>query len=175
MEMIFVAALKEETPELSKFHHTGVGKINATIKLIELIHLYEPTQVINYGTAGSVKREISGLIECTTFIQHDMDARGLLDFKLGETPFDPISKITLSNEGYICATGDKFVKNKLEMDCDIVDMEAYALAKICKIKDIDFKCFKYISDYANEQSSNDWKENCHKGANDFLSLFPNCK
>ena len=175
MEMIFVAALKEETPELSKFHHTGVGKINAAIKLIELIHLYEPTQVINYGTAGSVKREISGLIECTTFIQHDMDARGLLDFKLGETPFDPISKIILSNEGYICATGDKFVKNKLEMDCDIVDMEAYALAKICKIKNIDFKCFKYISDYANEQSSNDWKENCHKGANDFLSLFPNCK
>jgi|TARA_B100001250_G_scaffold237396_1_gene203993 adenosylhomocysteine nucleosidase len=175
MEMIFVAALKEETPELSKFHHTGVGKINAAIKLIELIHLYEPTQVINYGTAGSVKREISGLIECTTFIQHDMDARGLLDFKLGETPFDPISKITLSNEGYICATGDRFVKNKLEMDCDIVDMEAYALAKICKIKNIDFKCFKYISDYANEQSSNDWKENCHKGANDFLSLFPNCK
>ncbi|MFL2510109.1 MAG: 5'-methylthioadenosine nucleosidase [Alphaproteobacteria bacterium] len=173
--MIFVAALKEETPELSKFHHTGVGKINAAIKLIELIHLYEPTQVINYGTAGSVKREISGLIECTTFIQHDMDARGLLDFKLGETPFDPISKITLSNEGYICATGDRFVKNKLEMDCDIVDMEAYALAKICKIKNIDFKCFKYISDYANEQSSNDWKENCHKGANDFLSLFPNCK
>ena len=104
-----------------------------------------------------------------------MDARGLLDFKLGETPFDPISKITLSNEGYICATGDRFVKNKLEMDCDIVDMEAYALAKICKIKNIDFKCFKYISDYANEQSSNDWKENCHKGANDFLSLFPNCK
>ena len=174
MEMIFVAALKEETPELSKFHHTGVGKINAAIKLIELIHLYEPTQVINYGTAGSVKREISGLIECTTFIQHDMDARGLLDFKLGETPFDPISKITLSNEGYICATGDRFVKNKLEMDCDIVDMEAYALAKICRIKDIDFKCFKYISDYANEDSSNEWKENCHKGAREFLSLYPNC-
>ena len=37
METIFVAALKEETPELSKFHHTGVGKINATIKLMELI------------------------------------------------------------------------------------------------------------------------------------------
>ena len=175
METIFVAALKEETPELSKFHHTGVGKINAAIKLIELVHLYKPTQVINYGTAGSLKKEISGLIECTTFIQHDMDARGLLDFKLGETPFDPISKIILSHEGYICATGDKFVKNKLEMDCDIVDMEAYALAKICKIKNIDFKCFKYISDYANDQSSNDWKENCHKGASDFLSLYPYCK
>ena len=175
MDTIFVAALKEETPELSKFHHTGVGKINAAIKLIELIHLYKPNQVINYGTAGSLKKEISGLIECTTFIQHDMDARGLLDFKLGETPFDPISKIILSHEGYICGTGDKFVKNQLELNCDIVDMEAYALAKICHINKIEFKCFKYISDYANEDSSNDWIENCHKGARDFLSLYPNCR
>ena len=175
MKTIFVAALKEETPELSKFYHTGVGKINASIKLMELIYLHKPTQVINYGTAGSFKTEIKGLVECTTFIQHDMDARGLLDFQLGETPFDHISKIVLSNEGYICATGDKFVKNQLEINCDIVDMEAYALAKICKINDIDFKCFKYISDYANDNSSNDWIENCHKGASDFLSLFPICK
>ena len=90
-------------------------------------------------------------------------------------PFDPISEITFSNSGYICGTGDKFVKNQLELNCDIVDMEAYALAKICHINKIKFKCFKYISDYANEDSSNDWIENCHKGARDFLSLYPNCK
>ena len=175
METIFVAALKEETPKLSKFHHTGVGKINASIKLMELINIYQPAQIINYGTAGSFKKDISGLIECTTFVQHDMDARGLLDFKLGETPFDPISKIILSDKGYICATGDRFVKNKLEINCDIVDMEAYALAKICKLHAIKFKCFKYISDYANDDSSNNWIDNCHKGASEFLSLYPDCK
>ena len=142
---------------------------------MELINANMPTQVINYGTAGSLKKEISGLIECKTFVQHDMDARGLLDFKLGETPFDRISNIILSNEGYICATGDRFVKNKLEINCDIVDMEAYALAKICKLYEIEFKCFKYISDYANDESSNDWIENCHKGAGEFLSLYHECK
>jgi nucleoside phosphorylase len=51
METIFVAALKEETPNLNNFHHTGVGKINASIKLMELINIYKPTQIINYGTA----------------------------------------------------------------------------------------------------------------------------
>ena len=76
MVKIFVAALKEETPELNKFYHTGVGKINASIKLMELINEHNPTQVINYGTAGSLKQEINGLVECTTFVQHDMDARG---------------------------------------------------------------------------------------------------
>ena len=175
METIFVAALKEETPELRKFNHTGVGKINATIKLMELINEHNPTQVINYGTAGSLKREINGLVECTTFVQHDMDARGLLNFQLGETPFDTISKITMSNEGYTCGTGDKFVKNQLELECDIVDMEAYALAKVCKIHNIEFKCYKYISDYANDDSSNDWIENCNKGASHFFSLYPTCK
>ena len=175
MKTIFVAALKEETPELNKFHHTGVGKINASIKLIELINLHKPTRIINYGTAGSLKREINGLVECTNFVQHDMDARGLLNFKLGETPFDPISTITMSNEGYTCGTGDRFVKNKLELECDIVDMEAYALAKVCKIHNIEFKCYKYISDYANDDSSNDWIENCNKGSTHFLSLYPTCK
>ena len=46
METIFLAALKEETPKLSKFYHTGVGKINASIKLMELINIYKPTQII---------------------------------------------------------------------------------------------------------------------------------
>ena len=175
MKTIFVAALKEETPKLNKFHHTGVGKINASIKLMELIQLLKPTHVINYGTAGSLTKEISGLVECTNFVQHDMDARGLLNFKLGETPFDSISTITISNEGYTCGSGDRFVKSQLEIECDIVDMEAYALAKICKIYNISFKCYKYISDYANDESSHDWMENCHKGANKFISLYPNCK
>ena len=164
METIFVAALKEETPKLNKFHHTGVGKINASIKLMELINVHKPTQVINYGTAGSLKKEISGLIECTTFVQHDMDARGLLDFKLGETPFDNVNEIINSEEGYSCGSGDNFVKSKVEMDVDLVDMEAYALAKVCKLEGIEFKCFKYISDNADSNASLDWIENCKKGA-----------
>ena len=172
MVKIFVAALKEETPELNKFYHTGVGKINASIKLMELINEHNPTQVINYGTAGSLKREISGLVECTTFVQHDMDARGLLDFKLGQTPFDNINEIEFGDDGLICATGDCFVKSKLELDCDVVDMEAYAIAKVCKLKGIDFECYKYISDYVDENSDQDWQKNCAKGAKLFGHKFP---
>ena len=175
MGQIFIAALKEETPNLKDFHYSGVGKINATIKIMELISKFQPNEIINYGTAGSTKKNLSGLVECTEFVQRDMDARGLMNFKLGETPFDSISTITMSHEGYTCGTGDKFVKYQLELECDIVDMEAYALAKVCKINNIEFKCYKYISDYANDESSNDWIENCHKGAGEFLSLYPECK
>ena len=55
------------------------------------------------------------------------------------------------------------------MDVDLVDMESYALAKVCKLENIKFRCFKYLSDNADENASDDWIENCKKGA----KLFQN--
>ena len=169
MNKLFVAALKEETPDLDYFHYVGVGKINATYNLLKLINKFKPNQIINFGTAGAIKKGLSGIIECTKFYQRDMDATGLLDLKLGETPFDNIKEIINSNDGFSCGSGDSFVKNKVEMDIDLVDMEAYALAKVCKLENIKFRCFKYISDNADENAQNDWIENCKKGA----KLFQN--
>ena len=51
---------------------------------------------------------------------------------------------------------------------DLVDMEAYAIAKICLIKKIDFKCFKYVSDKADENAGDTWKENINKGCLAFV-------
>ena len=56
------------------------------------------------------------------------------------------------------------------MDVDIVDMEAYALAKVCKLQNIPFKCFKFISDHADESAKDDWLENCKKGSQLFYQL-----
>ena len=173
MNKLFVAALKEETVGLNYFYHIGVGKVNATYNLTKLIHKHNPSEVINYGTAGTIKKELSGLIEVTKFYQRDMDVRGLLDIKLGETPFDDINEILNSNEGYSCGTGDSFVNKQIEMDVDLVDMEAYALAKVCKLEGIKFRCFKYISDNADDSASIDWLENCKKGAKLFHTKINN--
>ena len=173
MNKLFVAALKEETVGLNYFYHIGVGKVNATYNLTKLIHKHNPSEVINYGTAGTIKKELSGLVEVTKFYQRDMDVRGLLDIKLGETPFDDINEILNSNEGYSCGTGDSFVNKQIEMDVDLVDMEAYALAKVCKLEGIKFRCFKYISDNADDSASIDWLENCKKGAKLFHTKINN--
>ena len=111
MNKLFVAALKEETVGLDYFYHIGVGKINATYNLTKLIHQYKPSEVINYGTAGAIKKGLKGIVECTKFYQRDMDVRSLLDLKLGETPFDEINEIINSDEGYSCGSGDSFVNN----------------------------------------------------------------
>ena len=164
MNRLFVAALKEETPGLNFFHYTGAGKINATYNLTKLIDKYNPKEIINFGTAGAIKKNLKGIVECTQFYQRDMDVTALLNLKIGETPFDNINEIILSKNGYSCGTGDNFVTGAIPLKVDLVDMEAYALAKVCLIEKINFRCFKFISDNADESANVDWIENCKKGA-----------
>jgi adenosylhomocysteine nucleosidase len=170
MNKLFLAAIKEETIGLDYFNHTGVGKINATYNTIRLIYLHKPKIIINYGTAGAINSKLKGIVECTKFYQRDMDVRGL-DFELGETPFDKIKEIITSKDGYSCGTGDSFVNKKIDMEVDVVDMEAYAIAKVCKLENIEFKCFKYISDNADQNADNDWNKNLALGASAFASII----
>tara|TARA_B100000767_G_scaffold215973_1_gene203502 strand:- start:670 stop:1197 length:528 start_codon:yes stop_codon:yes gene_type:complete len=164
MNRIFVAALKEETPNLDFFYYTGVGKINATYNLTKIINKYKPTEIINFGSAGTLNRKLNGLIECTKFYQRDMDVTALMSLKIGQTPYDNINEIINSENGYSCGSGDNFVTGKVPLNIDVVDMEAYALAKVCKLENINFRCFKFISDNADENASKDWVKNNEKGA-----------
>ena len=164
MNRIFVAALKEETPNLDFFYHTGVGKINATYNLTKIINKNKPKEIINFGTAGAIDKELSGIVECTKFYQRDMDVTGLMNLKIGQTPFDDLNEIISSKNGYSCGSGDSFVAGSIPIKVDVVDMEAYALAKVCKLENINFRCFKFISDNADEAASSDWIKNCEKGA-----------
>ena len=170
MDKLFLAAIKDETHGLDYFNHTGVGKINATYNTLRLINIHKPKIVINYGTVGAINTKLKGIIECTLFYQRDMDVRGL-DFELGETPFDNIKEIKISKNGYSCGTGDSFVNKHIDMKVDVVDMEAYAIAKVCMLENIEFRCFKYISDNADKNASIDWNKNLRLGANAFSKLI----
>ena len=169
--MIILVALEDELNKEDfdkiQIEHMGVGKINAAIKTTEAIRKYSPELIINYGTAGSLKKNIFGLVEVTNFFQRDMDASPL-GIKVGETPFEDSFEIHFGRDGLSCGTGDSFVTDKPELLTDLVDMEAYAIAKICKMNDIDFRCFKYISDQADDSAGQDWKENVAQGKKFFI-------
>ena len=164
MNRIFIAALKEETSDLNFFKYTGVGKINATYNLTKIINKYKPKEIINFGTAGAADKELKGIIECTKFFQRDMDVTGLMNLKIGQTPYDDIGEIINYKKGYSCGSGDSFVTGPSSIKTDVVDMEAYALAKVCKLENIPFRCFKFISDNADKAASSDWIKNSEKGA-----------
>ena len=173
---LILVALKEELSKKDfpnfNIHYTGVGKINAAFKTLEFIEEYSPTLIINYGTAGSLNEELKGLVEASRFFQRDMDATPL-GFKIGQTPFDDSAEIDFGHVGVTCGTGDSFVTQTPELKTDLVDMEAYAIAKVCYIKDVDFRCFKYISDNADTNAKNDWAENISAGKKLFIKKMKN--
>tara|TARA_B100000795_G_scaffold269990_1_gene261679 strand:+ start:2334 stop:2885 length:552 start_codon:yes stop_codon:yes gene_type:complete len=169
-DLVILVALEKELPKnsLKDFHieYTGVGKVNACFKATEIINKFSPKLIINYGTAGSLKKTLSGLCEVTNFFQRDMDASGL-GFKTGETPFDKFSNISFGEGGLSIGTGDSFVTQSPKIITDLVDMEAYAIAKVCLLKKINFLCFKYISDNADNNASTNWENNISKGKAEF--------
>jgi adenosylhomocysteine nucleosidase len=50
-------------------------------------------------------------------------------------------------------------------------MEAYALAKACRVAGADFACAKYVSDAADEDAARHWQENVAGAADAFVKLY----
>ena len=181
--VLIVCALEIETQgEMDDYSvlYTGVGKVNATFKLTERLcdsnyYSLKPKLVINYGTAGSRKIKKKQLVDCTKFVQRDMDVTGL-GFMKGQTPFENLVPIILDYDHVkfnpigrkaSCGSGDNFVEDRTNYYGEVVDMEAYALAKVCHHYDINFISFKYITDGADEQSHEDWEKNLSDGIKEF--------
>ena len=181
-DILIVCALEIETQgQLEDYDvlYTGVGKVNATLKLTRKFGKfgsYIPYDlVINYGTAGSRKIKKKQLVDCTKFVQRDMDVTGL-GFMRGQTPFEDKIPIILDFDHVefkpigrkaSCGSGDNFVEDKTNYYGEVVDMEAYALAKVCYNYDVPFISFKYITDGADEQSHEDWEKNLADGIVEF--------
>ena len=168
---LIVVALEDELPTQLvagwNVLYTGVGKVNAAIAATEAVLETRPIHLINYGTAGAFNPSITGLNRVNHIVQRDMDVRPL-GFELGHTPFDTTGHIDLGGPGVSLGTGDHFVTTPPELVTDIVDMEAYALAKVARLFSVHFQCWKYISDHANEDAADHWAENVAKGARAFV-------
>jgi len=160
--------------------YTGLGKVNAALALARRLSTLRaqgalPNLVVNFGTAGSRTFATGSVVACRKFVQRDMDVTGL-GFALGETPFESLPA-TLAfpavfeglPEG-VCGTGDRFETGASGLPCDVIDMEAYALAKACLAEDVPFACAKYISDGADHTAADDWQASLPKAARAFLDL-----
>jgi len=176
MKYIIVTALKDEAHELDEFApvvHTGIGKVNACINLYAAILKYQPDMVLNYGTAGAIAA-LNGLHKIDHFIQIDMDVRAL-NFPRGITPL--MNEALPNKTGVSLGTGDSFITDAekqlegLDIAIDLVDMEAYALKKVCEHHDIAFEAYKFISDSANQAAGNDWKKSVKSGTHMFAALL----
>ena len=82
--------------------YLGIGKINASYGTMRAIIDHRPKNIINLGTAGAIKKGLSGLIPISRLLQRDMDFREL-DVSLGVIPFEDNShEIVIAETGYSC-------------------------------------------------------------------------
>lgn len=186
-ETLVVCALADELPSClpETVLFTGVGKINAAYSLTRyLVGHPEVKTIINYGTGGGAYRvEMGHLYKCTTFLQGDINCGQLTDGP-GITFGDDVAVsgvINFGTEGLILRTQDQFVTDVDALDMfehlvndekfNIVDMEAYALAKVCASMGKDFHCYKYISDDASEDADEDWYDNVAGGEELFYDIL----
>jgi adenosylhomocysteine nucleosidase len=174
MRDIIVVALEQEAPALRAYSNVffcGVGKINAAITTATLVERYRPQRVINFGTAGGITVG-TGLHRVTRFVQRDMQCADL-GVPVGVTPFGDTSVVLeIDPQGLTCSTGDNFVIDpNLEIPADLVDMESYAIARVCVRAGINFDCYKFVTDQANTDAYQDWNHMISAGQSHYIRVL----
>jgi adenosylhomocysteine nucleosidase len=169
MKTIVLLALYDEAPDMADLpfvFYTGVGKVNAAARAALLIERHRPEHVVNFGTAGGITHG-TGFYEATRFVQRDMHCESL-GFGTGQTPYETNVAIEFGT-GLTCSTGDDFVDTpSLTMPADLVDMEAYAIAKVCQMNNIRFTCYKFVTDAANTTAADEWGQRVVHGQDHYL-------
>ncbi len=157
----FIVALEDEfSSDKHNVLYTGMGKINATMATQWLVDNYDVREIINIGTAGGNPNKVEAGRVYTIGKVVDRD---------WNFPGDPKLEIVINEitDADTCYTGDSFVTD-WNNDYEIVDMESFAIAKVCKENKIPFRCYKYISDTGDDA---DWKESFEKCNKIFNEMF----
>ncbi len=162
--------------------YTGVGKLLAAMSLTRRLAEYRHVGVsmplvVNLGTAGSRHLPTGSLVACHRFTQRDMDVSGL-GFARGETPYDTVPPMIEAPMHFhslphcVCSTADSFTTHEHAVDGDVVvDMEAFALARVCVAEGARFACAKFVTDGADGSAGNDWRVSLESAARAFAELY----
>jgi len=161
--------------------YTGLGKVNAALALMRALRDWRHEAramplVLNFGTAGSHILKTGSLVACREFVQRDMDVSGI-GYPLGVTPFEAIPArlefpaVFEELPPALCGSGDSFQTGVAKLHCEVIDMEAYALAKVCHLEGAAFGCAKYVTDGADGAAADDWQRNLPQAAAAFWQLY----
>lgn len=167
VKILVTYAVQEELVEIKwpdvKLYYvrTGIGKVKSAFHLSEAMNQIQPDLVLNFGTAGTVNHRVGEVFVCSTFVDRDMQK--LSDFGL-ECEID--ASALLAEKGYAldwnksgcCNTGDGFLTELEHVSGDVIDMEAYAQAFVCRSKGVPFVSVKYVTDIIGQNSVKHWED-----------------
>ncbi len=162
---------------------SGIGKVNAAMATTILLERFQPTHVINTGSAGgfSSKLKVGDVVIGNEVVHHDVDATAF-NYKYGQVPKMPatfkadealidktkqvLEELSIASEIGLIATGDsfmsdpervKFVKEKFP-NMLAAEMEGAAIAQVCYQYETPFVIIRALSDIAGVESSATFNE-----------------
>ena len=77
-------------------------------------------------------------------------------------------------ENGTCNAGDSFLTELTHVSGDVVDMEAYAQAFVCRAKEIPFISVKYVTDIIGQNSVKHWEDklaDARQGLSNYLNVL----
>lgn len=156
-----------------KFLKTGMGKVLSAFRLTQALCQEKPDLVLNVGTAGTLNHEVGDIFVCHRFIDRDMEKIELpkvcsditFSEKVGVQIIDNYERVG------VCNTGDSFVTKVANLNGDVVDMEAFAQAQVCKELNVNFVSVKYITDVIGQNSGEIWLNKLHDAREALKEFF----
>lgn len=156
---------------------SGIGKVNAAMSTTILMEQFQPTVVINTGSAGgfSEKLSVGDLVISDEVVHHDVDATAF-DYVYGQVPQMParfksdqslidqikaiLSNLDVRYEIGLVATGDSFMNDEERVNevrrlfpkMLAAEMEGAAIAQVCYQYDVPFIIIRALSDIAGKES-----------------------
>ncbi|WP_088050721.1 5'-methylthioadenosine/S-adenosylhomocysteine nucleosidase [Virgibacillus dakarensis] len=157
---------------------SGIGKVNAAMATTIMHERFQPSHVINTGSAGGFASdlEVGNVVISTQVVHHDVDVTAF-DYAYGQVPGMPamfaadtglitlavkaMNDLDIKAKTGIIATGDSFMDdpervafvNKKFPTMIAAEMEAAAVAQVCHQYKKPFVIIRALSDIAGKQSS----------------------
>ncbi len=148
---------------------TGIGKVNAAVGALELIHAFQPDCIVSTGVAGGLDASlrVMDVVVGAEVVYHDADCGpgnepGQIQGLPARYAADPallaralaVQAEGVTVRGGLIASGDQFVSSKEQLaairkrfpEALAVEMESGALAQVCHLCQVPFLSFRILSD-----------------------------
>ena len=156
---------------------SGIGKVNAAMTTAILMEKYQPTFVINTGSAGGFSEalQVGDVVISDAVVHHDVDVTAF-DYVHGQVPQMPatfkadktlvrqvriiLKEMEIGSEIGLIATGDSFMNDQTKVQTIrelfptmiACEMEAAAIAQVCYQYNVPFVVIRALSDIAGQEA-----------------------
>lgn len=173
VEIPFPSVLEGKEVQVG-YLRTGIGKVKSAFHLTKALGTVRPHLVLNVGTAGTVSHRVGDILVCRRFVDRDLSkVNGLeVDCRIEALPLPDHSPLFGWWPGNaLCNTGDSFLTAFEGVEGDVVDMEAYAQAFVCRALSVPFVSVKFVTDILGQNSVEQWADKLADARSGLRSFF----